>query len=172
MQQNSVYSNEPKTFQLIRTTLYSEKLTVTQWFKTILNNSKIRYHIHKISISYHSSSHFIVTHYFIKLFHTKFQNRATKHLHIKLSIPKQNFKNIEYCDSAIEFSLINYLAQSIKRKISNCIGSCRADSSGCDAQGVSLPPFACWDCGFESSQEHECLSQVSIIYCQVVSASG
>jgi len=67
MQQNSVYDSKPKAFQLIRTTLYSEKLTVTQWLKMILNTSKLRYNIHKISISYRSSSHFSVTHYFIKL---------------------------------------------------------------------------------------------------------
>ena len=67
MQYNSVYGSKPKAFQLIRTTLYSEKLTVTQWLKKILNTSKIHYHIHEISISYHSSSHFSVTHCFIKL---------------------------------------------------------------------------------------------------------
>ena len=67
MQWSSVYGNEPKAFQLVRTTLYSEKLTVTQWLKMILNNSKLHYHIHKTSISYHSSRHFSVTPYFIKL---------------------------------------------------------------------------------------------------------
>jgi hypothetical protein len=65
--QFSVYGNKPKVFQLIRTTFYSEKLTVTQWLKIILINSKIHYHSHKISLSYQFSRHFSVTHYFIKL---------------------------------------------------------------------------------------------------------
>jgi hypothetical protein len=37
---------------------------------------------------------------------------------------------------------------------------------------VGLRPLACWDCGFESRQEHGCLSVVSIVCCRVdVSAS-
>jgi hypothetical protein len=34
---------------------------------------------------------------------------------------------------------------------------------------VGLQPFACWDCGFESSWGHECLSLVSVACCQVMS---
>jgi hypothetical protein len=34
-------------------------------------------------------------------------------------------------------------------------------------------PFACWDCGFESSRGHGCLSRMSVLCCQVeVSALG
>jgi hypothetical protein len=34
-------------------------------------------------------------------------------------------------------------------------------------------PFACWNCGFESSQRHGCLSLVSVVCCHVkVSATG
>ena len=38
---------------------------------------------------------------------------------------------------------------------------------------MGLRSLACWDCGFESLWEHECLSFVSIVRCQVeVSALG
>jgi len=38
--------------------------------------------------------------------------------------------------------------------------------------GVGLRPNACWDCGFESRQEHGCLSVANVVCCQVeVSAS-
>jgi hypothetical protein len=30
-----------------------------------------------------------------------------------------------------------------------------------------MRPLACWDCGFESRQEHGCLSLVSVVFCQV-----
>jgi hypothetical protein len=32
---------------------------------------------------------------------------------------------------------------------------------------VGLRPIACWDCGFESRRSHECLSPVSVLFCQV-----
>ena len=48
-----------------------------------------------------------------------------------------------------------------------------ADPGGRAVQGFGLWPFACWDCGFESSREHGCLSVVSVVCCQVeVSAAG
>jgi hypothetical protein len=38
---------------------------------------------------------------------------------------------------------------------------------------VGLRPLACWDCGFESRQRHECLPVVSVVRFQVgVSAPG
>ena len=38
---------------------------------------------------------------------------------------------------------------------------------------MSLRPFACWDCGFESRRGHEWLSRVGVECCQVeVSATG
>jgi len=43
----------------------------------------------------------------------------------------------------------------------------RADS------GVGLRPLVCWDCGFESRWDHECIFLVKGVCCQVeVSASG
>jgi hypothetical protein len=38
--------------------------------------------------------------------------------------------------------------------------------------GLGLQPLACWDCGFESRRRHGCLSLVSVVCCQVVSATG
>ena len=37
---------------------------------------------------------------------------------------------------------------------------------------MGLRPLACWDCGFESRRGHGCLSLVSFVCCQEVSASG
>jgi len=34
-------------------------------------------------------------------------------------------------------------------------------------KGVGLQPLACWDCGFESSWRHGCLSVVNVVCCQV-----
>jgi len=42
-----------------------------------------------------------------------------------------------------------------------------ADPIGRDVQGVSLWPLACWDWGFESRREHESLSVVCVVCCQV-----
>jgi len=40
-------------------------------------------------------------------------------------------------------------------------------------KGVGVQPLACWDCGFESSRRHGCLSLVNVVCCQVeVSARG
>ena len=51
--------------------------------------------------------------------------------------------------------------------------SIHAGPSGRAAYGISLRPFACWDCGFESHQRHRCLCVVSVGYCQVeVSATA
>jgi hypothetical protein len=48
-----------------------------------------------------------------------------------------------------------------------------ADPSGRAVLGVGLRPFAYWDCGFESSRGHGCLSVLSVVCCQVeVSATG
>ena len=33
--------------------------------------------------------------------------------------------------------------------------------------GGGLLPLACWDCGFECSRGHGCLSLVSVVCCQV-----
>jgi hypothetical protein len=39
--------------------------------------------------------------------------------------------------------------------------------------GVDLRPLACWDCGLESRREHECLSLVNVVCCQVeITATG
>ena len=40
------------------------------------------------------------------------------------------------------------------------------------SKGVGLWPFACWDCWFEYRRGHGCLSVVSVVYCQVVSATS
>jgi hypothetical protein len=38
---------------------------------------------------------------------------------------------------------------------------------------VGLESFTCWNCGFESFQEHGCLSLVGVVCCQVeVTAPG
>jgi hypothetical protein len=47
-----------------------------------------------------------------------------------------------------------------------------ADPSGLAVKGMGLRPLACWDCEFESRRGHECSSLVSVVCCQVVSASG
>jgi hypothetical protein len=48
-----------------------------------------------------------------------------------------------------------------------------ADPSGRAVQDVGLRPLACWDSGFESRRQQECLSIVSVVCCQVeVSVSG
>jgi hypothetical protein len=42
-----------------------------------------------------------------------------------------------------------------------------ADPSVRAVYDVGLRPHACWDCGFESSQGHGCLSHVNVLCCQV-----
>jgi hypothetical protein len=47
------------------------------------------------------------------------------------------------------------------------------DPNGGAVKGVGLRPLACWYCGFESRRLHECLSLVSVVWCQVKdSATG
>jgi hypothetical protein len=38
-----------------------------------------------------------------------------------------------------------------------------AGPSGLAVQGVGLRPFACWDCGFQSRPQRECLSLGSVV---------
>jgi hypothetical protein len=45
--------------------------------------------------------------------------------------------------------------------------------AACSEGGGGLQPLACWDCGFETCWEHECLPLVSVWCCRVeVSATG
>ena len=48
----------------------------------------------------------------------------------------------------------------------------RADPSGRAAGGVGLRPLACCDCGFESRRGHERLFLVSVVCCEIFSASS
>ena len=53
--------------------------------------------------------------------------------------------------------------------------SIRHDASpgGPAVKGVGLRSLHCWDCGFDSRRGHECLSLMSVVFCQVeVCASG
>ena len=43
--------------------------------------------------------------------------------------------------------------------------------SGHAVQGIGLQLLACWDCGFESCQGHECLSLLNVV-CRQVEASA
>jgi len=43
---------------------------------------------------------------------------------------------------------------------------CHANPGGRAAQGVGLPPLACWDCGFELHRGQGCLSVVIAVCCQ------
>jgi hypothetical protein len=50
---------------------------------------------------------------------------------------------------------------------------CCTAPSGRAFYGVGLRSLAGWDCGFESHRGHGCLSDVSVVCCQVeVSATG
>jgi len=45
--------------------------------------------------------------------------------------------------------------------------SSNADPGGRVVYGIGLRSLTDWDCGFEFSQGHECVSNVSVVYCQV-----
>jgi len=48
-----------------------------------------------------------------------------------------------------------------------------AGPSGRAVYSVGLRPLACWDCGFEARCGRECLSFVTVVFCQLeVSALG
>jgi hypothetical protein len=39
--------------------------------------------------------------------------------------------------------------------------------SGRVVEGMGLQPLACWNCGFQFREGHECLSVVNVVCCQV-----
>ena len=41
------------------------------------------------------------------------------------------------------------------------------DRGVCEVYGVGLQPLGCWDCGFEFSRGHGCLSLLIVVCCQV-----
>jgi hypothetical protein len=45
--------------------------------------------------------------------------------------------------------------------------SSNADTGGRAFYGIGLRPLTDWECGFEFRRGHECLSHVSVVYCQV-----
>ena len=48
-----------------------------------------------------------------------------------------------------------------------CVSVLVDGRTGRAAQSVGLRTVACWDCGFESRQEHGRLSLASVVCCQV-----
>jgi hypothetical protein len=66
-----------------------------------------------------------------------------------------------------------YRSSYANSRVLVCSSPLLADPSGRAVWAVGLRSFACYDCGFESSRGHGCLSLLSVVYCQVEAcASG